>query len=49
MPQYNRTLAVNEDLHKKLKNQAKKEGRLLQRMVEEMLAQCLKNRGKVPA
>lgn len=39
-----RGLMVTKDLHNKLKAQAKKEGRMLQALVEQLLVDALKNR-----
>jgi len=38
------TVALPEDLHKKLKLQSKREGRIMQRVVEEILLEGLKRR-----
>jgi predicted HicB family RNase H-like nuclease len=37
-------LMVSKDLHQKLKSQAKKEGRMLQALVEQLLLDALKSR-----
>jgi predicted HicB family RNase H-like nuclease len=37
-------LMVSKDLHQRLKDQAKKEGRMLQDLVERLLVAALKNR-----